>query len=135
MHGGNLMVDNCLVRSPRIIDSEYSFFLYQVDGEATITNSQFSIADTFNQDVMFGASLFMIGETAIVNGKNHEEWSNNNQTDFLTIPYNNQSIVNLTYYYDLIEANIHLQSSNGYCHSCSGLDYVFKNNVNVSRSQ
>jgi hypothetical protein len=35
----------------------------------------------------------------------------------------------------LIEDNITLQSDKGYCHSVSGVDFVFKTNVNINRGE
>ena len=140
LHGGNLTVTDCSYSNDNMggsLQPNAPAFLYQTDGEANITGSTFDITvnDTINSDLMFGPALFMIGETAVINGRNHDEWRNNNQTGFLGLPYNNQSQINLTYLYDLISANVTVSSSNGYCHAVSGEDYLFKTNITLTRSE
>ena len=81
----------------------------------------------------FNSCIFICGETAIVNGYSHEELQQNNISSFITSPQNNTSKINVTYYYPAVEDYITLESSKGYCHACSGIDFVFKNNVTARR--
>lgn len=136
LHGGNLEVNNCTVTG-KISNSNYPYFLYQTDGTATLLRNSFTLSneETINNDIEFNTCIFICGETATINGQSHTELQNNNITTFIEVPQNNTSKIDLTYYYNLIEANITLQSNNGYCHSVSGTDFVFKSNVNITRSE
>ena len=135
LHGGDLNVTECNIDG-KIGNKEYPYFLYQTDGNAEIIKSNFNISsDTqIEEDIEFNSCIFTCGETAIINGLSREELSTNNINSFISIPQNNTSTINLTYYYDLIEDYITLTATNGYCHAVSQTDYVFKTNVSIERS-
>ena len=135
LHGGDLTVTGCTVNG-KISDKNYPYFLYQTDGEAVITGSVFNLTndEQLDYDIEFNSCIFICGETATINGLNHSELQNNNLTSFLTTQ-RNTSTIDITYYYDLIEALVHFESNNGYCHSISGSDYIFKTNVKISRGE
>jgi hypothetical protein len=136
LHGGDIEVTECTVNG-KISNPNYPYFLYITDGNATLLRNDFNITSdtTINHDIEFNGCIFICGETAIINGHSHTELQQNNITSFLEIPQNNQSHIDLSYYYDLIEDNITLQSDKGYCHSVSGVDFVFKTNVNINRGE
>ena len=133
LHGGELNIENCTITG-KIGNPNYPYFLYQTDGNAIILQSDFTLqSDTqISTDIEFNSCIFICGETATVNGYNHTQLQNNNVTAFLSTQRNTSSI-NVTYYYPTIEDYITLQSDNGYCHSVSDIDYVFKANVTVRR--
>ena len=134
LHGGELNITGCDVTG-KIGNPNNPYFLYQTDGNATILQSTFNLSsDTqIEEDIEFNSCIFTCGESAIINGDSHDELQRNDITSFISNPQNNASKINVTYYYPAIEDYITLQSDNGYCHSCSGVDYVFKNNVTVRR--
>ena len=133
LHGGELTVENCTVNG-KIGTPNYPYFVYQTDGNATLLQNTFNlVSDTqISTDIEFNSCIFTCGESAQINGYDHTELQNNNITQFLEIQ-RNTSTINVTYYYPAIEDYITLQSDNGYCHSVSDTDYVFKTNVNVRR--
>ena len=134
LHGGELNITGCDVTG-KIGNPNNPYFLYQTDGNATILQSTFNLSsDTqIEEDIEFNSCIFTCGESAIINGDSHDELQRNDITSFISNPQNNTSKINVTYYYPAIEDYITLQSDNGYCHSCSGVDYVFKDNVTVRR--
>ena len=133
LSGGNLEVNGCSVIG-KISNKNYPYFLYQTDGNATILNSEFSLTDetVYDYDLEFNTCIFTCGETATINGYSHTELQQNNITAFFDTQ-RNTSKINVQYYYSLIEANVHLQSSKGFCHSVSGIDFIFKSNVTIER--
>lgn len=135
LHGGNLEVTRCNVNG-KISNKNYPFFLYQTDGNAVILNSEFNLTDNtvYDYDIEFNSCIFTCGETATVNGYSHTELQNNNMSAFFDTQ-RNTSTIDVQYYYSLIEANVHLQSNKGYCHSVSGVDYIFKSNVTITRGE
>ena len=134
LHGGDLNVTGCTVNG-KIGNANNPYFLYQTDGEAVILQSAFKLQSNaqIESDIEFNSCIFVCGETAIVNGYSHEELQQNNISSFITSPQNNTSKINVSYYYPAVEDYITLESSNGYCHACSGIDFVFKNNVTARR--
>ena len=132
LHGGDLLVTGCDVTG-KLSNYNFPYFLYQTDGEAFLTGNTFRISSnsTINEDIKFNSCIFTCGANAIINNGTHDELTRNNVSAFLN---NNLSSIDLTYYYDLIEADITLQSDRGFCHSTSGNDYVFKTNVTPQRS-
>lgn len=135
LHGGDLTVTGCNVTG-KIGNKDYPYFLYQTDGTATITNTSFELSSNtqISTDIEFNSCIFICGENAVIDNGNHSEWQTNNITGFLENS-RNTSTINVTYYYDAIEDYITLQSNNGYCHSVSGADYVFKTNVTLNRGE
>ena len=142
LHGGELEItkSNISINDITILETGTSdtytmtpFFLYQTDGEANISNTICRLEEmNSDNDLGFAPALFCCGENAIVNGLTYTELQNNNITSFLN--GNHISIDGLTYYYAPIEDNITLTATNGYCHSVSGVDYLFKTNVTINRS-
>ena len=135
LHGGNLEVNGCSVIG-KISNKNYPYFLYQTDGNATILNSEFNLTDTtvYDYDIEFNSCIFTCGETATINGYSHIELQQNNRSAFLETQ-RNTSTIDVQYYYSLIEANVHLQSSKGFCHSVSGIDFVYKTNITLTRGE
>jgi len=135
LHGGNLEVTGCTVNG-KISNKNYPYFLYQTDGNATILNSQFNLTDTtvYDYDIEFNSCIFTCGETATINGYSHSELQNNNLTAFFDTQ-RNTSKIDVKYYYSLIEDTVHLQSSKGFCHSVSGIDFVYKTNITLTRGE
>ena len=133
LSGGNLEVNGCSVIG-KISNKNYPFFLYQTDGNATILNSEFNLTDTtvYDYDIEFNSCIFTCGETATINGYSHTELQNNNLSAFFDTQ-RNTSTIDVKYYYSLIEDTVHSQSSKGFCHSVSGVDFVYKTNINLSR--
>ena len=138
LHGGELTINDCEINitDGGVFTPYNPIFLYQTDGEAEIINSSFNLEDEsrYSEDLMFAPALFICGETATINGLDHTRLQDNNLTGFLEYPYNNRSSIDLTYHYDVIDEDVHLTSSNGYCHGVSGVDYLFKTNVTLTRS-
>jgi len=135
LHGGNLEVNGCSVIG-KISNKNYPYFLYQTDGNATILNSEFNLTDTtvYDYDIEFNSCIFTCGETATINGYSHTELQNNNLTAFFDTQ-RNTSTIDVKYYYSLIEDTVHLQSNKGYCHSVSGVDFVYKTNITLTRGE
>lgn len=133
LHGGNLTITGCTVNG-KISDKNYPYFLYQTDGTAEITQSEFSLVSNtdIDEDIEFNTCIFVCGETATVNGLNYTQLQNKDLTGFLNTQ-RNTSVINVTYYYPVIEDYITLQSSNGYCHAVSNVGYVFKTNISPTR--
>lgn len=135
LHGGELNIENCTVTG-KIGNPNYPYFLYQTDGNATILQSNFNLSSNtqISTDIEFNSCIFICGETATINGYDHSQLQNNNITTFTTTQRNTSSI-NVTYYYPTISDYITLESSKGYCHSVSDVDYVFKSGVSVTRRE
>ena len=135
LHGGDLTVTGCTVTG-KISDKNYPYFLYQTDGEAVITGSVFNLTndEQLDYDIEFNSCIFICGETATINGLTYLELQNNNITQFISNPQNNRSSIDVTYYYPAIEDYVTLQSDNGYCHSTSNTDFVFKTNITPRRT-
>ena len=133
LHGGNLEVNGCNVNG-KISNKNYPYFLYQTDGNATLLQNTFQLIrdEPIDNDIEFNSCIFVCGETAQINGYSHNELQANNLQNFLSVQ-RNTSKIDVTYYYPSIEDYITLQSDNGYCHSVSGVDFVFKTNINLSR--
>lgn len=150
LHGGNLTVDNCSL----IVDENwvllngtynYGTFLYQTDGDALITNSNFDVHIPESYvvpkggipDFNFLPALIMCGETATINGADYTELQNNNTLPFFDIPFNNISHIDLRYKHSVINDYITLSDeiqNKACCHAVSGVDFLFKNNVKIERS-
>ena len=135
LHGGDLTVDGCTVTG-KIGNKDYPYFVYQTDGEATITGTSFTLTEDtqISTDIEFNSCIFICGENAVINNGDHTEWQTNNITGFLSNSRNTSSI-DVTYYYDAITDYITLNSDNGFCHSVSGADMIYKTNVTATRSE
>lgn len=147
LHGGELAVDNCIFlnNNTDYIDANNVAFLYQVDGNASITNSAFDInydteklcADESN--IGFAQALLKIGLTAVVNGQTHKDYVVNNNLNFFIKSYNNHSHVFCKYYYPQIEACVFTspavnRDSDSICYCASETNWVYKQNVQISRA-
>ena len=141
VHGGLLTVTNCTYENTDITysDKHNVGFLYQVDGEATITDSQFDInylSDQYclnEESIGYAQAILKIGQTASINNYEHEDFINNR------FKFNNECHVFCKYYYDKIEACVYTSPVNGkesesYCYSASGTNWVFKENVQVTKA-
>ena len=135
LHGGNLTVTDSTING-KISDDKYPYFLYQTDGEAHITGTIFNLTHNtpITTDIGYNSCIFTIGEQATINYGDHKEYSQNNILGFLENS-RNISIINVTYYYPPIEDYVTLSSNNGYCHSVSSVDFVFKTNVQLTRGE
>ena len=146
LHGGNLTVTNCKYHNTDMdyVDINNAAFLYQVDGEASISNSVFDIdydEDTSFEDenIMYGQALFMCGETAIINNANYINLSSDNNINWTNAPYNNRSHIYCKYYYPQIEEIVYSSPTSGnedkaICYAVSGKDWIFKENVQITRA-
>ena len=128
-HSGNLTIDGCTVINCGHVG--YPQLLYQTDGTAYVANSEFQFTKTCNVDIMYMACLVEIGENATFNGAGHTELMNNDTLPFFD--QNNHSLIDCTYYYPSIEGNVRLYSNNGVCHAVSGVDWVYKNCITLTR--
>lgn len=135
LHGGELTITDCTING-KISDDKYPYFLYQTDGEAHITGTVFNLTHNtpITADIGYNSCIFTVGEQATINYGDHTEYSQNNVTGFLENS-RNISIINVTYYYPPIEDYVTLQSTKGYCHSVSSVDFVFKTHVQLTRSE
>ena len=132
LHGGELTIDNCSLTGDG--SEDYGYFVYQTDGSCLIRNSTFDIhSETISHDVKFLPCLVMCGENAMINGASHSDLQGKDTLPFFDLPFNNRATIDLTYKYDAIDDYISL-SGDGCCHGVSGVDFVFKNNVLITRS-
>ncbi len=134
LHGGQLTVIKCTVNG-KIADKNSPFFLYQTDGDAILTDNEFKLISPIeiDYDIEFNTCIFTCGDNATINELNHTDLQNNGLTAFLTAQ-RNRSTIDVTYFYNLIGEYITLTADKGYCHSVSGVDYVFKTNTNIRRN-
>ena len=145
LHGGSLTVTDCKYHNTDMdyVDINNAAFLYQVDGDANIVNSVFDIDygedDTFEEEnIMYGQALFMCGETAIINNADYINLSSDNNVNWSNAPYNNRSHIYCKYYYPQIEEIVYSsptldKEDKAICYSVSGKDWIFKENVQVTR--
>lgn len=133
LHGGHLEINECVITG-KVGNKNYPYCLYQADGNASITRTEFSLIDdtVYDYDLLFNPCIFTVGETATINGLGHNDLQRNNVTALLG-DVRNTSIVDLTYHYNLIEDTINLKATNGFCHNVSGEDFVFKTNIQLTR--
>ena len=145
LHGGSLTVSDCMYHNTDMdyVDINNAAFLYQVDGNADIVNSVFDIDygedDTFDEEnIMYGQALFMCGETAIINNADYINLSSDNNVNWSNAPYNNRSHIYCKYYYPQIEEIVYSspildKEDKAICYCVSGKDWIFKENVQVTR--
>lgn len=144
LHGGTLNITDSKYHNMDMdyIDINNPGFLYQVDGTALITNSIFDIdytsEDYAEENLMYAQALFMCGEDAIINNASHNALSNDNNVNWCNSPYNNLSHVFCKYYYPQIEQVVFTSPEEGYedkslCYCVSGLDWIFKEHVQVTQ--
>lgn len=145
--GGLLNIDKCKFRNNDIsvVDKNNTAFIYQTDGTATITNSIFDIDYTSTslctneKNIGFAQTIIMCGETATINGATYTDLAKDGSINLFGNDYNNLSHLFVKYYYPQIETCVFSSPYGGFealscCHSVSGLDWVFKDNVQVTRA-
>ena len=146
--GGELTVNNCKALFNvwnDSVDNDYSAFATVYDGNVEITNSIFDIDyDTdilcSNEiDIKFSQSLIALGEDTVFNGANSVEIKNSGVLPLFNAPYNNVSHLFAKYYYPQIENCVVSSPVSGsedksVCYTFLGDDWVYKNNVQVTRS-
>ena len=126
------------------VDSDYSAFLTIYDGVVEITNSIFDIdynTDTLcnNQiDIKFAESLISLGENTIFNGVTTNLLNSNDSLPFFERPFNNLSHLYVRYFYPQINSSVISSpllnnEDKSVCHSILGVDWVYKNNVQITR--
>ena len=78
LHGGELKVTNCQVTG-KLSDYDFPYFLYQTDGSAVITQTQFSISNdtAINDDIKFNSCIFTCGKKATINGLDYTDLQKN----------------------------------------------------------
>ena len=146
LHGGQLTISKCKFHNTNIamVDKNNPAFLYQTDGDATITNSIFDIDYTSTalctneENIGYAQCIFTCGETAAINQTSYEQLQNN-QLSFLEAPTNNRSHLFCKYYYPQISACVFSSPLTSYedhslCYAVSGNDLIFKKNVQVTRA-
>lgn len=147
LHRGTLTITGTEFHNSDIgyTDKDNPAFLYQTDGTANITGSVFDIDytdDTYctnQENIRYAQTVLMIGENAIINSQNHEQLQQNNTLNFFDASYNNRSHIYCKYYYPSIETCVYTsplpnREDKAICYSCSGIDYIFKSNVQVTRA-
>lgn len=144
-HGGLLTVDNTRYYTDLEVDNLYTIypsFLYMVDGDALIQDSIFDIDTddtcTLDMDLKYVPALFMVGETASVNNNDYLELKNAETINFFNGPYNNRSHILVDYLFDEIDDCVYLSPTldledKALCYALSGDDYLYKQNVQVTR--
>lgn len=146
LHGGTLNITDSKYHNTDMsfVDINNPAFLYQVDGEATITESVFDIDYNESEDfeennIMYGQALFMCGETAIINNAGYDDLSKNNNVNWSNSPYMNLSHLYCKYYYPQIEEVVYSspvvgQEDKNLAYAVSGKDFVFKSNTQITKA-
>ena len=146
-HGGELTIKNCKAlfnNFNNAVDTDYPAFLTAYDGTVELTNSIFDIDYDIgnlcnnNVDIKFAEALVGLGENTIFNGFNTNQLKYNDALPFFEAPYNNKSHIFAKYYYPqinscVISSPILNKEDSSVCHMILGIDWVFKNNVQVTR--
>lgn len=147
LHGGQLTVIGCTYTNfdPFMVDVNNPAFLFQVDGNAVVTDSSFSINydDEFvfeDKNIMYAQALFMIGLTAVVNNATYSDLNQDDKVNWHNSPYNNRSSLNCIYFYPsygshgaLVRSSATSGNENrAMCYALSGVDWVFKENVKIT---
>ena len=150
IHFGTLNIENSKFKctSRNTLSKNVPCFIYQVKGDVTITDSVFKIKYPpkslklceKSKDIGINHCNFLIGENATINNANYNELQRNNSLPFFNKPFNNKSYVYCEYYYPLIESCVIASPLPNYedkccCHALSGIDWVFKNNVQITRKE
>ena len=147
-HGGELTINNCKALFNTInegLDTDYPAFLTSYDGSVEVTNSIFDIDYNIEElcsndvDIKFAEALIGLGENTIFNGYSTNQLKYNDILPFFEAPYNHKSHIFVKYYYPQIDACVISspvigKEDNCVCHMILGIDWVYKNNVLVSRA-
>ena len=146
-HGGELLINNSIFRHHdyEMTTANNPAFLYQTDGGARITNSVFDIDygdDSYwcanEESIGFAQALFHIGETALLNGANYNQLSEE-EIPFFENPYRNQGHIFAKYYYPAIDECVYIspelnQEAKSLCYCLTGSDYIFKKNAQITKA-
>lgn len=146
-HHGELNVKNIKARFNifnEMIDTDYPSFLTMYSGTADISNSIFDINYETNDiclnnvDMRYANSLIGLGENTILNNTDSSKMNADNSLPFFNYPYNNKSHIFVKYYYPSIESCVYIsplknKEDESVCHSLIGTDWIFKNNVQITR--
>lgn len=146
-HGGQIIIDKCnyLINDVLTFIKNQPYFIFQVDGNCIIENSQFDMHIDRNNlcnaeiNANLGQCLLMIGENAIINGNSSKELNEEN-LNFFDNPYNNSSHIFLKYYYPPIEKCVYVSPVSGkeskcLCYAINGVDYIFKYNAQITNAE
>ena len=147
-HGGEITINNCRALFNRFnesVDTDYPAFLTAYDGTVEIINSIFDIDyDTDylsdnNIDIKFAEALIGLGEDTIFNGFSTNLLKYNDSLPFFESPFNNKGHIFAKYHYPqvnspVISSPILGKEDNCLCHILLGTDWVYKNNVQITRS-
>jgi hypothetical protein len=146
-HGGQLTVNNCRLHNTDLeyADKDNVAFLYQTDGNAIIKGSLFDLDYTENtlcsnqSNIGLAQALVLCGETAIINNADYEMLRNDDSLPFYDVPYSNQTHLFAKYYYPQLETCVYSspilnREDKNCCHAVTDLDWVFKNNTQITRA-
>ena len=145
--GGELTINKCKALFNAwndSVDTDYSAFATVYDGSVDIVNSVFDIDYTTDilcsdeKDIKFAQSLIGIGEYTMFNGFASTQITAKDTLPFFSPQYNNKSHIFAKYYYPQIESCVISSPSPGkedqsVCHTILDSDWVYKNNVQVTR--
>jgi len=146
-HGGELTIKNCKALFNSFndaVDTDYPAFLTAYDGTVEITNSTFDIDYDIDNlcddgvDIKFAEALVGLGENTVFNGATTNQLKYNNSLPFFDASFNNKSHIFVKYYYPQINACVISspvlgKEDSSVCHMILGTDWVYKNNVQVTR--
>ena len=147
LHGGQLTVisSNYTNEDMGYVNPNNPAFLFQVDGNAVVTDSSFDIdygeqTDFLTRSIMYGQALFTIGLTATINNATYSDLNQDNKVNWHNNPYNNRSHLYCKYKYSNDEEDnkiVHSSPTTGneqksMCYAVSGVDWVFKENVQIT---
>ena len=142
--GGNLNISNSRALYDDwndSVDTDYSAFLTAWNGNIEITGSTFDIdyqnKEITDEKILYAQSLIGLSRECVFNGSNASIMDNNNTLPFFNNIYNNRSHIWIPYYYESIESIVVSSPTSGnedrsVCHTILGMDWVFKNNVQVT---
>ena len=145
--GGDLLISKCELLYDQWnnkIDNDYPVCATCFKGNVDITDSVFDIDLDINYlcenelDIKFAQSLIAIGEDTIINGYVGGNLNVNDSLPLFNAPFNNLSHIFIKYYYPQISACVISSPAIGFedkcaCHNILGNDWVYKNNVQVTR--
>lgn len=150
IHFGTLNIDNSIFYNTNNNSSSKNVpcFIYQVNGDAIIKNSIFKIKYApktlklceKHKDIGINHCNILIGENATINNASFNDLKRNNSLPFFDKEFNNKSYVYCEYYYPSIESCVIASPLPNFedkccCHALSGVDWVFKNNVQITRKE
>ena len=145
--GGELNILDCKLHN---IDTDYleinnPALVYQTDGSCTINGSVFDIDYTSDAlcseeiNIGFAQALIRCGQSALINGVLGSNLAKDDTLPFFDGLFNNRSHVFAKYYYPQIGECVYTSpvlnmEDKNICYEVSGLDWVFKENIQVTRS-